>query len=77
MALKFPSGRDQPGHDRIGSDLITMNEAAEYLRISRRTLNRMKAGGIGPVWIRIGLKIFYRKADLNGFISSQALREKP
>jgi excisionase family DNA binding protein len=78
MALKFPSGRDKPDYDRIGSDLMTMNEAAEYLRISRRTLERMKAAGVGPVWTRLSRgRIGYRMSDLDGFIASQAQKEMP
>jgi hypothetical protein len=81
MALTFPSGRGQSDPDRIASDIMTMNEAAEYMRISRRTLERMKADRNGPVWIRLSQgrmgKIGYRKSDLDSFIASQVQREKP
>ena len=76
-ALRFPSGHGQSDHDRISSDLMKRNEAARYLRISRATLDRMKAGGNGPVWIRIGVKVLYRKRDLDDFIASQAQKERP
>lgn len=78
MAFSFPSGHDPSDHDRLASDLMTMDEAAKYLRISRRTLARMKAGGAGPVWIRVSMKrIGYRKGDLDSFIASQAQKERP
>jgi len=76
-ALKFPSGHGQFDHDRIASDLMTMDEAAKYLRISRRTLEKMKADEIGPEWTRIGVKVFYRKSALDGFIASNTHKEKP
>jgi len=53
-----------------------MDEAAKYLRISRRKLEQMKAAGTGPVRNRIGGKILYRKIAIDSFIESQAMKEK-
>jgi excisionase family DNA binding protein len=43
--------------------LLTTNEACEFLRCSKPTLHRWKKEGIVP-HIRIGANIRYRKSDL-------------
>jgi predicted DNA-binding transcriptional regulator AlpA len=50
------------------STLLLPFEAADALRISKRTLERWRSQGIGPPPIRIGLrKTAYRAADLLEF----------
>jgi len=46
-------GHDRPamhrsGRDREREELLTVEEAARYLRVTRRTLDRWRANGIGP-----------------------------
>jgi excisionase family DNA binding protein len=43
--------------------LLTTNEACEFLRCSKPTLHRWKKEGIVP-HVRIGANIRYRKSDL-------------
>ena len=60
----------QPYRDGQGERLLTTAEAAEYLSVSRRTLTRWLAEGIGPPSIKLpsGARR-YRKADLDRWIA--------
>jgi excisionase family DNA binding protein len=60
----------QPNRDGRGERLLTTAEAADYLNVSRRTLSRWLAEGIGPPSIKLpsGARR-YRKADLDRWIA--------
>lgn len=45
-------------------EFLTETEAAERLRISRDTLQRMRARDDGPTWIRVGGGVRYPLGDL-------------
>jgi excisionase family DNA binding protein len=51
--------------------LLTQREAAEELRLSERTLERLRVTGEGPKFIRMGRSIRYRFADIEAWIVSQ------
>jgi excisionase family DNA binding protein len=51
--------------------LLTQREAAEELRLSERTLERLRVTGEGPKFIRMGRSIRYRFADIETWIVSQ------
>ena len=51
--------------------LRTTAEAAEELRLSERTLERMRLTGLGPVYIKAGRRVLYRQADLENWVASQ------
>jgi excisionase family DNA binding protein len=57
------------GQDEPREDLLTPPEAARYLRVSRRTLDRWHQTGIGPRSIKLpsGARR-YRLADLDRWI---------
>jgi hypothetical protein len=55
------------------NDMMSREEAAEYLGVSPRWLSTHKSDG--PVATRIGGKVFYLKQDLDAYISAQ--RGKP
>jgi hypothetical protein len=44
--------------------LLTGREAAEFLRLSERTMERQRLTGTGPKFVRIGRAIRYRPRDL-------------
>lgn len=47
------------------SPLMTVNEAADYLRLSIPTLNRYRVNGGGPIYEK-GLRlVFYNRQDLD------------
>jgi hypothetical protein len=51
------------------SDLLTARECADYRRCSIRTLDRERETGLGCPFIRIGRRVYYRRADVDKFIS--------
>ena len=61
--------RKAMGDDAPNPDLMTINEAAEHLRISRRSVqNLMYSREIG--FLRFGANIRFTTADINAFIES-------
>ena len=52
---------------------LTTIEVAEMLRISRRTLERMRVEGTGPPYLKVGpgkrSRVLYREQDVLGWIS--------
>jgi len=46
--------------------MLTTHEAASYLRLSARTLERLRVAGTGPKFIRLANRsIRYRQQDLS------------
>ena len=55
--------------------LLTQREAACVLRLSERTLERLRISGLGPKFIRCGLRnIRYRQSDLDAWLTSRLVR---
>jgi hypothetical protein len=58
---------------RSVSGLLTTVEAAEYLRLSPRTLEDMRVTGNGPRYFKLGpgkrSKVVYRRDDLDGWLA--------
>jgi len=50
--------------------LLTTEQAAWLLRISRKTLERMRVEGRGPKFVKIGRCVRYRQRDLLTWITS-------
>ncbi len=44
--------------------LLTTQQAAWLLRVSRKTLERMRVEGRGPRFVKIGRSVRYRQSDL-------------
>lgn len=68
--------RPQPASpDDSSHDLITTVEAAQFLRLSVATMERMRVTGDGPVFIKLGpgkrARVVYRRADLETWLHSQ------
>jgi predicted DNA-binding transcriptional regulator AlpA len=51
------------------SELLTARESADYRRTSIRTQDRERAEGRGPRYVRIGSRVYYRRADVDAFIA--------
>jgi hypothetical protein len=64
-------------HERQGeaklteAHILTAIECAAYRRCSVRKLDRERADGRGPPYVRIDGRIFYRRADVDNFISAR------
>ena len=54
--------------------LLTQREAASVLRLSERSLERMRVQGIGPKFVRCGRRsIRYRETDLSEWIATRVV----
>jgi excisionase family DNA binding protein len=56
-----PSSADDP--------LMTVKEAADYLRVSKSFLDKARLCGEGPPFIRVGRKILYRKSAVDAWLT--------
>lgn len=56
----------------IKSPLLTEQQASEYLRgVAVRGLREWRTKGIGPNFIKVGIKVFYKIEALDEFIEEQ------
>jgi excisionase family DNA binding protein len=55
----------------IAMTLLTQREAANVLRLSERTIERMRGSGKGPKFVRINHSVRYRQQDLDAYIASR------
>jgi predicted DNA-binding transcriptional regulator AlpA len=51
--------------------LLTQREAATLLRLSERTLERLRVTGAGPRYVKAGRLVRYREIDLEAWINSR------
>ena len=53
--------------------LMNTNELAEYLGIAVSTIVDYRLKGIGPVYVKIGHLVRYRKADVDNWVATTAV----
>jgi len=53
--------------------MLTTHEAASYLRLSPRTLERLRVSGTGPKFVRLGHSIRYRQQDLDAHVAARVV----
>lgn len=53
---------------------LTQREAADFLRLSERTLERYRRTGTGPAFVKLGRRVVYRIADLTAFTEAHTYR---
>lgn len=51
--------------------LLTTVEAADYLTLSKGTLDRYRVTGEGPKFLRLGSAVRYRTADLDEWLDAR------
>ena len=59
------------------SPLLTVTEAAQYLRCSASYLNKLRVTGGGPTFVKMGARVLYTRADLDRFINQNARNQRP
>ena len=52
----------------------TQSEAAEFLRLSERTLERWRVEGMGPQFRRFGRRVVYAQSDLEAWADSRCFQ---
>ena len=53
--------------------LLTQSEAARVLRLSERTLERLRLQGGGPLYVKAGRAVRYRETDLEAWIAARVV----
>ena len=53
--------------------MLTQSECAELLRLSERTLERLRVSGAGPKFVRMGRCIRYRLRDVEEWTASRVV----
>ncbi len=53
--------------------LMNTNELAEYLGIAVSTIVDYRLKGIGPVYVKTGHLVRYRKADVDNWVANKAV----
>jgi Helix-turn-helix domain len=48
-------------------DYFTAEEAASYLRLAPATLANWRSSGDGPLYLKLGAKVVYRRRDLDAW----------
>lgn len=53
---------------------FTAREAAEYIRVSEKTLEKLRATGNGPRFSKLGRKVLYKTSDLEIFMDERTYK---
>jgi excisionase family DNA binding protein len=53
--------------------LLTQSDAAKLLRLSERTLERLRLQGGGPLYVKAGRSVRYREADIEAWITARVV----
>jgi excisionase family DNA binding protein len=53
--------------------LLTQAEAAKLLRLSQRTMERLRLIGGGPLYVKCGRSVRYRETDLEEWIAARVV----
>jgi predicted DNA-binding transcriptional regulator AlpA len=54
--------------------LLTQREAATALRLSERSMERLRVSGLGPKFVRVaGRSVRYRAADVEAWIAARVV----
>ncbi len=51
---------------------MTTEEAANYIGLSKKTLAGYRCDGVGPKFVKLGSRVFYKKSDLDSWIDSNS-----
>jgi len=55
--------------------VLTVKELSRYLGMSKETLRKYRMRGIGPVYIKLGQLVRYRKEDVDAWLKIKENRE--
>jgi predicted DNA-binding transcriptional regulator AlpA len=53
--------------------LLTQRETATLLRLSERTLERLRLRGTGPLFVKAGRAVRYRECDVEAWVSARII----
>ena len=50
--------------------LFRTEAAAQYIQLSRSTLEKMRCNGKGPKYLKVGGRVLYRQSDLEQYLAN-------
>jgi Helix-turn-helix domain len=56
------------------SDFLDTAETAQILRLKKHTMENMRCIGNGPIFYKLGGRVFYRRADLRRWLAQARRR---
>lgn len=56
------------------SVLLTPEHAAARLGVAKQSLAKWRVSGIGPVFVKVGSRVFYRQQDLDAWVETRLRR---
>jgi len=59
---------------RIAIGIMTPDDVAALLGVTKHTLSMWRAAGKGPAHAKLGRSIFYRKTDVDEWIASSVVK---
>jgi excisionase family DNA binding protein len=74
MSTIHATERHKPAPASSTADFLTIAEAAELLRVHRRTLDNMRWRGTGPIFRRHGGRIVYQRDELLAWSAERKAR---
>jgi len=69
---RLPAVTPHPGPDAADSEFLTTDEAAVFLRLSPRTLEKQRVLGGGPRFRKFGARVVYARSDLRAWADSRS-----
>lgn len=58
--------------EKASSPYLLVEQAADYLRVSKNNLDKLRVSGKGPRFVRLGRrKVLYRKSDLDKWVEER------
>ncbi len=51
--------------------ILNTNEAADYVRLAKSTMDRLRITGEGPKFLKLGGAVRYRKVDLDHWLEGR------
>lgn len=67
-----PAATPQPAQSKPSARYLTNDEAAEFLRLSPRTLEKQRVIGGGPRFRKFGRRVMYAVSDLETWADSRS-----
>ena len=73
----FPADNEHPKspidkQENLSSPYLTVPQAADYLRVSKNHLDKLRVSGRGPPFARLGRrKVLYRRSDLDKWVDER------
>jgi predicted site-specific integrase-resolvase len=56
------------------NEISTTEEAARFLRLKKQTMEAWRLKGVGPVFVKLGRRVVYRREALEQFMAERERR---